>query len=141
VAAVETLSAASAAQNLAVFLKSRAMTYDPYHSEMMDEARSLYQQVLQVRSQLLPNPQHHPDLLVTKFSLAELLQIQGDEEAANAIRQEILDDYDDDPSEEEKEPSSSASSLGDPDEPNQQAPKMVIVDQTKGRTIEKNPTI
>ena len=106
---VHTLSAASAAQNLAIFLKSRAMTQDPYHMDRMEEARLLYQQVLNVRSQLLPNPHQHPDVVATKFSLAELLHVLGDEEAANAIRQEILDDYD--PVEERQGEESSSSSL------------------------------
>lgn len=89
---IQTLSAAAAAQNLAVFLKSRALTRDPYDEAMLDEAESLYRQVEKVRSQLLPNLQH-PDLLAAKYSLAELLEVRGDEDAANRIRQEILDDY------------------------------------------------
>eukprot|EP00934_Nitzschia_sp_Nitz4_P004368 Nitzschia sp. Nitz4//scaffold24_size164493//95852//97165//NITZ4_002333-RA/size164493-processed-gene-0.234-mRNA-1//-1//CDS//3329544129//4358//frame0 len=89
---IQTLSAAAAAQNLAVFLKSRAMTSDPYDQDMLEEAKKLYEQVQQVRSQLLPSLQH-PDLVATKFSLAELLEVMGDEETANTIRQEILDDY------------------------------------------------
>jgi tetratricopeptide (TPR) repeat protein len=36
---IETLSAAASAQNLAVFLKARGMTADPYHQAMMDEAK------------------------------------------------------------------------------------------------------
>lgn len=89
---IATLSAAAAAQNLAVFLKSRAMTEDPYNLERMQQAKTLYDQVLLVREQLLPHPQH-PDLLATKYSMAELLDAMGDETAANAIRQEILDGY------------------------------------------------
>ncbi len=90
--AMETLSAAAAAQNLAIFLKSRAMTEDPYNMDRMNEAKALYDQVLLVREQLLPNAQH-PDLLATKYSMAELLAAMGDEPAANTIRQEILDGY------------------------------------------------
>lgn len=125
---VETLSAASAAQNLAVFLKSRAMTQDPHNVDMMNEAHLLYRQVLQVRSQLLPNPQH-PDLLATKFSLAELLQVQGDEEAANVIRQEILDDYD---------PSGEGPILDEDHVDTAQAPSKVIVEQTKAVAKKSN---
>lgn len=89
---IETLSAAAAAQNLAVFLKSRSMTENPYNKQLMKEAKSLYNQVQKVRAQLLP-PQH-PDLYATKYSLAELLEAIGDEEAANQLRQEIIDTYD-----------------------------------------------
>jgi hypothetical protein len=89
---IDTLSAAAAAQNLAVFLKSRAMTENPYNQTMMDEAKKLYAEVQKVRSQLLPA--QHPDLYATKHSLAELLEATGDSEAANALRQEIIDTYD-----------------------------------------------
>lgn len=89
-ATIQTLSAASAGQNLALVLKARAAVSGD--NERLVEARELYRQVLQVREKLLPAD--HPDLYATKFSLAELLQIQGDEEAANAIRQEIVDTYD-----------------------------------------------
>ncbi|GAX19312.1 hypothetical protein FisN_4Lh109 [Fistulifera solaris] len=87
---IQTLSAASAGQNLALVLKARAAVSGD--NERLNEARDLYRQVLQVREKLLPAD--HPDLYATKFSLAELLQAQGDEEAANAIRQEIVDTYD-----------------------------------------------
>ena len=87
---IQTLSAASAGQNLALVLKARAAVSGD--DERLVEARELYRQVLQVREKLLPAD--HPDLYATKFSLAELLQVQGDEEAANAIRQEIVDTYD-----------------------------------------------
>jgi tetratricopeptide (TPR) repeat protein len=89
---IQTLSAASAAQNLAIFLKTRATTESPYNTERLDEAHRLYTECLTVRSQLLYKD--HPDVYTTKYSLAELLQVKGDEEAANAIRQEILDTYD-----------------------------------------------
>jgi hypothetical protein len=88
---IQTLSAASAAQNLAVFLKSRATTEDPPNPEYLSEAKDLYEQVQHVRSQLLPYD--HPDLYATKYSMAELLEVMGDEEAANSLRQEILDTY------------------------------------------------
>lgn len=97
---IETLSAAAAAQNLAVFLKSRSMTENPYNKALMKEAKSLYNQVEKVRTQLLPK--QHPDLYATKYSLGELLEVIGDTEAANQLRQEIIDTYDP-PSEEEEE--------------------------------------
>jgi hypothetical protein len=89
---IDTLSAAAAALNLAVVFKSRAMTENPYNQTMMDEAKKLYAEVQKVRSQLLPT--QHPDLYATKHSLAELLEATGDSEAANALRQEIIDTYD-----------------------------------------------
>lgn len=97
---IETLSAAAAAQNLAIFLKSRSMTESPYNKVLMKEAKTLYNQVEKVRKQLLP-PQH-PDLYATKYSMAELLDAIGDEEAANKVRQEIIDTYDPPPEEEEE---------------------------------------
>ena len=60
-----------------------------------------------VRSKLLPK--EHPDLYATKFSLAELLETMGDEEAANVVRQEIIDTYDP-----QDESSSSAATSSDP---------------------------
>jgi tetratricopeptide (TPR) repeat protein len=100
---IQTLSAASAAQNLAVFLKARASTEtdDAVKEARLEEAHKLYTDCLAVRTQLLPND--HPDVYATKYSLAELLQARGDEEAANAIRQEILDTYDP-PKEQESAP-------------------------------------
>lgn len=113
---VTTLSAASAAQNLAVFLKSLAMTFDEdsqLRKQHIYEAKDLYEKVQQARTQLLPYD--HPDLYATKYSLSELLQVlastssssEGDkggdeeeqkrqryQEAANALRQEIIDTYD-----------------------------------------------
>mmetsp|Transcript_19298 Transcript_19298/g.41976 ORF Transcript_19298/g.41976 Transcript_19298/m.41976 type:complete len:558 (+) Transcript_19298:178-1851(+) len=110
---VTTLSAASAAQNLAVFLKSFAMTMEedsPDRKQHLFEAKKLYEEVQQVRIQLLPND--HPDLYATKYSLAELLEVlaaapssgeedykeeqerQSHKEAANTLRQEIIDTYD-----------------------------------------------
>ena len=133
---MHTLSAASAAQNLAIFLKSRAMTHDPYNMEQMEEARLIYQQVLNVRSQLLPNPHQHPDVVATKFSLAELLHVLGDEEAANAIRQEILDDYDPMEEKQEEEPASpSSSSLHE----TKAFKKKVMVEKTKAVTNQAIP--
>lgn len=98
VSEIETLSSAAAAQNLAVFLKSRAMTEIPYHEGRLNEAHALYSQVEYVRTQLLP--EKHPDLYATKYSLAELLEAMGEEEKANKLRQDIVDTYDP-PSEEE----------------------------------------
>jgi tetratricopeptide (TPR) repeat protein len=91
---VHTLSAASAAQNLAVCLKLRATSKDKTEDEkeLFEEAHELYQQALKVRSKLLP--EMHPDLVATKHSLAELLHAMGDEEGANALRSQILDAYD-----------------------------------------------
>lgn len=89
---IQTLSAASAAQNLAVFLKTRATTETPYNDAWLAESKQLYNDTMSVRSKLLPKG--HPDLYATKFSLAELLETMGDEEAANAVRQEIIDTYD-----------------------------------------------
>ena len=56
------------------------------------EAYSLYQDVLAVRQELLP--EGHPDLYATKHSLAELLQAMGKGDEANKIRDEIVDTYD-----------------------------------------------
>lgn len=111
VSKLQTLSAASAAQNLAIFLKARATTADTTtrstmttlggndassttvkQQEWFQEARQLYEQALQVRMRL--QPADHPDLYVAKHNLAELLHAMGDEEAANALRQEIVDTYD-----------------------------------------------
>ncbi|VEU42813.1 unnamed protein product [Pseudo-nitzschia multistriata] len=110
---ITTLSAASAAQNLAVFLKSLAMTMDedsPGRKYNLYEAKDLYENVQQVRTQLLPSD--HPDLYATKYSLAELLEVlaavpssgegtdkeqeerQRHQESADALRQEIIDTYD-----------------------------------------------
>jgi tetratricopeptide (TPR) repeat protein len=91
---IQTLSAASAAQNLAIFLKARATTTDKESTtqEWLEEAHKLYRDILNVRTKLLPTD--HPDLYASKHSLAELLDTMGDEEAANAIRQEIVDSYD-----------------------------------------------
>lgn len=89
---IETLSAASAAQNLAIFLKTRATTETPHNKTWLAESKQLYEETMAVRSKLLPKG--HPDLYATKFSLAELLETMGDEEAANVVRQEIIDTYD-----------------------------------------------
>lgn len=100
---IQTLSAASAAQNLAVFLKTRATTETPHNDDWLAESKRLYEETMSVRTKLLPKG--HPDVYATKFSLAELLETMGDEEAANVVRQEIIDTYDP-PS--EGEPSSPA---------------------------------
>lgn len=100
---IETVSAALAGQNLAVFLKSYAMTLEDTNSAQQDllrQAQQLYERVLYVRKQLLPKD--HPDVYATKYSLAETLDVLGDETAANALRQEILDTYTP-PAEEEEE--------------------------------------
>lgn len=88
----QTLSAAAAAQNLAVVLKSRATTVSPVEQSWLYEAEQLYQQALTVQTQLLEPD--HPDLFVTKHSLAELWHVMGKDEAADALRREIVDTYD-----------------------------------------------
>ena len=86
-AKVTTLSAATAAQNLAVFLKhysdwirlSLMNENDPQQTKttilllmrIINESHHLYESALHVRSSILPS--HHPDVIATKFSLAELL--------------------------------------------------------------------
>jgi tetratricopeptide (TPR) repeat protein len=92
VGAISTLSGASAAQNLAVFLKARAVTESSPNEDRLLEAREIYEQVLQVRSKLLPA--NHSDLYATQYSLAEVLEALGDAPRANEIRREILDSYD-----------------------------------------------
>ena len=101
---IQTLSAASAAQNLAVFLKSRADVIGtaaeagvtiPAHldrNDMYAESRRLYESALKVRSEL--RDKHHPEVVATKFSLAELLAVTGEEDGANVLRSEILEAYD-----------------------------------------------
>jgi tetratricopeptide (TPR) repeat protein len=89
---ITTLSAAAAAQNLAVILKTRATLSSPTtNEEMLLEAKQLYEQALVVRTSLLHEA--HPDTVATKFSLAELVAVIGDEEGANQLRQEIMDAY------------------------------------------------
>lgn len=129
-AKVTTLSAATAAQNLAVFLKNYSdwlqltlmdtaptsnteqQPKEQYQREQqlieltktVKEARHLYEAALHVRSQLLPS--HHPDVVATKFSLAELLDVpkegvvaglgigvEANSDRANALREEILSAY------------------------------------------------
>ena len=98
---IKTLSAAGAAQNLAVFLKSRAdlvrtsndkeLTTSLDEGDMYAEAKNLYIGSLRVRSELRGSA--HPETIATKFSLAELISTLGDEEVANKLRNEILDEY------------------------------------------------
>jgi len=114
---VTTLSAATAAQNLAVFLKHYsdwvrlslldANNKDPSEkaklSRVIQEARHLYEAALHVRSQILDS--HHPEVVASKFSLAELLDSPDatsigiekedsiDSDRANALREEILTAY------------------------------------------------
>jgi len=124
---VATLSAATAAQNLAVFLKNysdwmrltslddsqtSSNTQQPQIKKLkqtIQEARHLYEAALHVRSLMLAP--HHPDVVASKFSLAELLDspgaipfatLGGEEEVkdtldgrrANVLREEILNAYD-----------------------------------------------
>lgn len=88
---ITTLYAASAAQALAVFLKSKGTASQKNDDEILAESKALYEQVLVVRNQLLDPV--HPDTVATKFSLAELLEAVGQEEEANKIRQELIDTY------------------------------------------------
>jgi tetratricopeptide (TPR) repeat protein len=98
---IRTVSAAAAAQNLAVFLKSRAdlvrssMTNDFTSTldegDMYAEAKNLYVGALRVRNELRGSA--HPDTVATKFSFAELIDTLGDEKEANKLRSEILDEY------------------------------------------------
>ena len=94
---ITTLSAASVAQNLAVFLKSWGTDilddgkYKVVEEEALAEAKQLYEQVLHVRKALLHHG--HPDLLATKYSLAELLEVLGDEKGATDLRESIVDSY------------------------------------------------
>lgn len=115
---VTTLSAATAAQNLAVFLKHysdwvRLSLMDGSDTEqsgsvklnrIIQEARHLYEAALHVRCQILVP--HHPEVVATKFSLAELLDSPDassigldkenaiDSDRANSLREEILTAYD-----------------------------------------------
>ena len=114
---VTTLSAATAAQNLAVFLKNysdwmRLSLMDANNvgqsekvklNQIIQEARHLYEAALHVRSQILAS--HHPEVVATKFSLAELLDSPDassialesantiDSDRANVLREEILTAY------------------------------------------------
>lgn len=132
-AKVTTLSAATAAQNLAVFLKNysdwirlslinddnaqQPSTAAQMLNATIHEAQQLYESALHVRSSILPS--HHPDVISTKFSLAELYDsprvsdsllsaaeaedvtaVVGkqatallDGERANQLREEILNSY------------------------------------------------
>jgi tetratricopeptide (TPR) repeat protein len=128
-AKVSTLSAATSAQNLAVFLKNysdwtRLSLLDEKGdttqrreglNQTVQEARHLYESALHVRSSILPP--HHPDVIATKFSLAELLdsplamartgttvEPAGlDSARANQLREEILNAYNVEEREEDKD--------------------------------------
>jgi len=39
------------------------------------------------------NGEYHPDTIASKFSLAELIDLLGDEVGAQVLRQEIMDVY------------------------------------------------
>ena len=87
-----TLYSAACAQSLAVFLKTKATLDEVYNDEeSLAEAKGLYEEVLIVRSHLL-DPLH-PDTVATKFSLAELLQVLGQDEEANKIRADLVEDF------------------------------------------------
>mmetsp|Transcript_3950 Transcript_3950/g.7542 ORF Transcript_3950/g.7542 Transcript_3950/m.7542 type:complete len:85 (+) Transcript_3950:330-584(+) len=53
-----------------------------------DEALALYCAVLKVRQNELGNK--HPDTVATKFSLAELFSVTGNEKESDRLRDEIL---------------------------------------------------
>mmetsp|Transcript_27430 Transcript_27430/g.40515 ORF Transcript_27430/g.40515 Transcript_27430/m.40515 type:complete len:381 (+) Transcript_27430:129-1271(+) len=95
---IKTLSAASAAQNLAIFLKTRVTdivdedTINVLDYDVLAEARQLYEEVLDARQELLADT--HPDLVATKFSMAELMVALGENDAANELREEIVKSYD-----------------------------------------------
>ena len=118
---VSTLSAATAAQNLAVILKQRSdwvrlsllddndevqQGSSNQLDQIIDEARHLYEAALHVRKQILPP--HHPEVVASKFSLAELLDSTDptsltfgsskgraiDSDRANWLREAILESYD-----------------------------------------------
>jgi hypothetical protein len=94
---IQTISAAAAAQNLAVFLKTKATFIKQStqtNTDMMEaymEAKNLYLGSLRVRKALLGDA--HPDTVTTKFSLAELLEILGDADGARNLREDILKAY------------------------------------------------
>ena len=97
-APMQTKSAAAAAQNLAVFYKAKATTLDSNdekqvveYNDWMHQARDLYVDALAVRKALLPKG--HEDIYITQYSLAELHDSMGEEDAAQALRQEILDTW------------------------------------------------
>jgi len=103
---IRTLSASNAAQNLAVFLKSRAdllaqqqvsnsassTSISLDNGDMYAEAKNLYLGALHVRTLL--RGEHHPDTVTTKFSLAELIEKIGDKGGAQTLREEIINSYD-----------------------------------------------
>ena len=99
---VTTLAAAGAAQNLAIFYKSRADHIESQNYDLYAQALELYKAALNVRMQLLPAPETHPSVLETKFSLAECYAAMGNETQAQTLREEILNAY---PIEEKKDDS------------------------------------
>mmetsp|Transcript_64375 Transcript_64375/g.75490 ORF Transcript_64375/g.75490 Transcript_64375/m.75490 type:complete len:463 (-) Transcript_64375:96-1484(-) len=108
---IESLTSASSAQNLAVFLKCRAdvlkqmpenervdtlMDVDDYYNE----AEYLYRGALKLREEELG--EHHPDTVASKFSLAELMISIGNEEEGERLRKEIVDSFGEEEDEEEE---------------------------------------
>ena len=92
---LQTASAASAAQNLAVFYKARSTTLEknhPRYTDYLQQAQDLYQAALRVRQALLPSG--HPDIYITQYSLAELYDYSQQKELAQELRQTIVDTYD-----------------------------------------------
>ena len=97
---ITTLAAAGAAQNLAIFYKSRADHIESQNYDLYAQALELYKAALNVRMQLLPVPETHPSVLETKFSLAECYDAMGNESDAQILREQILNAY---PIEEKKD--------------------------------------
>jgi len=103
---ITTLSAASAAQSLAVYLKitadrlvkatnpmvshtgSSAAIYSENPMELYEEAQRLYKGALEARKRILGSA--NPDTLASLSSLAELKTAVGDENGSLALRQEII---------------------------------------------------
>ena len=91
---VQTASAATASQNLAIFLKARSTTVDDHHpnyQKWVKEAEEMYKKTLTVRTALLPKG--HPDIYATQHSLAELYDYTGQDELAEKMREVILETY------------------------------------------------
>lgn len=60
---------------------------------LLHQARELYQQALAARLALLGD-EFHPQVVMSKHSLAECLDAMGDKATANQLRMEMLDAYD-----------------------------------------------
>lgn len=92
---LDTLSSANAAQNLAIFLKARAVVVQEktnYSQMWLQEAHDWYREVLAIRKALLP--EGHALIYATMYSLAECLESMDRTDDAQLLRQEIVDIYD-----------------------------------------------